>query len=225
MKRRWPLFLSVFIAISIAINNKKTPSIVSIKKNPSWKTFVKNSKSEVTSHKSTPQEFEDARLPTIKREIASDKNSFNHESSAEMQDRIIRDNHLLVRDDRVLIGDIKKTNYQDSDTPLEMVNKINPNWKDILGLELLRFQADDTKLMIKEEFPIIQIQNGKGFYAEQVIITYVLNNGTVSSYRALIDSETGSITETWDKTIHEKYGTKKAGFRLPLENNSGIIVR
>ena len=130
-----------------------------------------------------------------------------------------------MRDNRVLIGNFHIKNYEDENVPLEMINKINPKWKNILGLELLRFQNNETKVLIKEEFSIIQIQEDKGRYAEQVIITYVLKNGSVNSYRALIDSETGSIVETWDKTIHERPNKDKLILTPSFENNSGVTAR
>jgi hypothetical protein len=227
MKKIWLFICSTFIAISIAIYSKNSPESLASKSNPTWKTFVKNSNLEISGHKTTQKELEAARVPSPKREIAqvNNQNVNDDRISFDQQAKIIKDNHFLLREDRVLIGDIQKRNYQDEDVPLEMLNKINSNWKEILGHELLRFQKDDTKLMIKEEFSIIQIQNGKGRYVEQVIATYVLKDGTIDSYRALIDSETGAVIDTWDKTIYENYKKVKANLSLPSENNSGIIAR
>ncbi|MBC7538197.1 MAG: hypothetical protein H7281_05210 [Bacteriovorax sp.] len=227
MKKILLFIFSTFIALSIAIYSKRSSEVFASKSNPTWKTFVKNSNLEVSGHKTTQKELEAARVPTPKRAIAEENNQFANDEriSFEQQAKIIKDNHFLIREERVLIGDIQKRNYQDEDVPLEMLNKINPNWKDILGHELLRFQDDDTKVMIKEEFSIIQIQNGKGRYVEQVIVTYVLKDGAINSYRALVDSETGSVTDTWDKTISENYKRERANLSLPSENNSGIITR
>ncbi|MDD4975065.1 MAG: hypothetical protein PHY93_11975 [Bacteriovorax sp.] len=226
MKKTWLFIFSTFVAISIAIYSKNLPLGLANKSNATWKTFVKNSNLEISGHKTTKKELEAARVPSPKREIAQESNqNANDERNFEQQAKILKDNHFLLREERVLIGDIQKRNYQDEEVPLELLNKINPNWKEILGHELLRFQNDDTKLMIKEEFSIIQIQNGKGRYVEQVIATYILKDGTIDSYRALIDSETGSVIETWDKTIYENYKKVKANLSLPSENNSGIIAR
>ena len=228
MKKIWLFIFSTFIALSIAIYSKKTPETYANKSNPIWKTFVKNSKLEVSGYKTTQKELDTARVPTLKREIAAEQGSTapsDEEISAEHKAKIIADNHFLLREERVLIGDIQKRNYQDEDTLLEMTNKINPNWKDILGHELIRFQTEDTKVMIKEEFPIIQISNEKGRYVNQVIVTYIEKDGMTNSYRALVDSETGSVIETWDKTIHENLKKQRVNLSLPSENNSGIIVK
>jgi hypothetical protein len=227
MKKIGLIFSSLLIALSIAIYTKRSSEIYAGKSTSVWKTFIKNSKFEVSGHKTTQKELESAHIPNIKRVIAEENNNQQNDERISFleQEKIINDNHLILRKDRVLIGDMKDINYQNEDIPLEMLNKINPNWKEILGHELIRFQKNDTKVMIKVEFPIIQIQNGKGKYTEQVIVTYVLINGIINSYRALIDSETGSIIDTWDKTIHENYKRPRAGLVLPSEDNSGIIAR
>ena len=227
MKKNWLFLLSVFIAFGIAIYSKKPNENVNEKSNMTWSTYVKNSNMEVLEHHATPKDLKDARVPVPKREIATLSDQpipFGPNGSPE-QKNIINTNHFLLRDNRVLIGNFHIKNYEDENVPLEMINKINPKWKNILGLELLRFQNNETKVLIKEEFSIIQIQEDKGRYAEQVIITYVLKNGSVNSYRALIDSETGSIVETWDKTIHERPNKDKLILTPSFENNSGVTAR
>lgn len=223
MKKTWTLILSILIATTIAIYRKKSPYLVVHKKNSDWKTFVKHSEKEISGHDTTKKELEEAHLSSQKREIAQEKRKTDIDDDEQIN--FLKANHLPMRGERVLIGDIQKENYQNENTPLLMDNKINLNWKEILGHELLRFQNNDTKVLIKEEYPIIQIQNNKGRYAEQVIVTYHLKDGTINSFRALVDSETGSIIDTWDKTIHENQQTKRIQIPIPLENNSGITTR
>lgn len=225
MKKLWPFLCSLFIALAITVYHKKSLNPFYTETNPTWKTFVKNSKKEITAHQATQSELDAARIPSPNRSIASESSTKKKLTDKELKDKFIKDNHFLLRENRVLLGDLKNNNYQDESTPLEMVNQINPNWKDILGHELLRFQYEDTKVMIKEEFPIIQVINGQGRYVEQVVVTYLSQDGSVDSYRALINSENGAIIETWDRTIHERYKKEKNHLTLPLENNSGIIVR
>ena len=233
MKKTWLFLFSSFIALSIAIYSQKSAYNLANNKNSDWKTFVKKSKLEVIAHNTTKNEFEVAHIHSPKRTIAQDniqkaepaENGDENHNSFLQQAKLIKDNHFLIREDRVLIGDIHKNNYQDENVELPMSNKINQHWKDILGHELLRFQNDDEKVMIKEEYSIIQIQNGNGRYAEQVIVTYVLKDGTINSYHALVDSETAAIIDTWDKTIHENFKFQRANLSLPSENNSGIKAR
>jgi hypothetical protein len=225
MKKNWLFLFSMFIAFGIAFYSKRPTDNTYEQSNMAWSTYVKNSKMEVLGHHATPKDLKDARVP--KREIAEVKDQAipDGPNSSPEQKNIIRSNHFLLRNDRVLIGNFHVKNYEDENIPLEMINKINPKWKSILGTELLRFQNNDTKVLIKEEFSLIQIQEDKGRYAEQVIITYVLKNGSVNSSRALIDSETGSIFETWDKTIHENPNNNKLILTPNSENNSGVTAR
>lgn len=217
MKRFGIFLLSSVIAFTIAYYSKKIPYAYTLK-NPAWKTYEKKSKNKILAYQSTSSELETARIPKpVTREIASEKKS--------AQKIISEDQNFIFREERVLIGDSTIKEYQDENTELEMINKVNADWKEILGNDLLRFQKDDTKVLIKEEYPVIKIQNGKGQYLEQVIITYAFKNGNYSSFRALIDSETGFVTSTWDKTINEKSKPEKAGLTLPSVNNSGIITR
>lgn len=222
MKKIWIFLFSSFIAFGIAYYSKKSPVTYSYSR-PSWKTFEKKSTNEVAAHPTTGKELEQARVPLLKRTLASVKEADKSDKSA--HPLLPKDRNYQLREDRVLMGDIEKNNYQDESVELEMVNKVNPDWKNILGADLLRFQEEDTKVLIKEEFPIIKIQNGKGQYLEQVIVTFVFKNGGFSSYHALIDSDSGFVTETWDKTVNEKIKPDNADLTLPEVNNSGIIAR
>lgn len=219
MKKTWLFTISSLMALAIAFYSKRSPSIYA--HNPVWKTFEKISNHEIRAHKTTSNELAAARIPEVRRDIANEKNHGTSESPSLHSKK----HGYLYRGERVLIGDIQKDNYQDEQVELEMINWPNPNWKDLLGNELIRFHNENTKVMVKEEFPVIKIQNGKGRYLEQVIISYLFKNGNFNSYRALVDSESGIILETWDKTIHERISAKRAGIDLPLENNSGIITK
>lgn len=220
--KKWLLFtISTLLALTIAFYNKKSPLALADKKKH-WQTFEKESDKIITSHVTTGHELAIARIPSqTHRKIASSEN----EENQDIQNRPLSRRNFLYRENRVLTGDIQKNDYSDEDVELEMINIPNENWKEILGHELVRFHEEKTKVLIKEEFPVIKINNGKGLYCEQVIITYLYDDKLKSSYRALVNSETGVILETWDRTIHEKKPADKSGFSLPTENKSGISVR
>lgn len=216
MKKIFPVLFSFLIALGIAYYRKQSPSYTS--KNTSWNTFEKKSSKEIVSHPSTGKELEAAKLPEPKRGIAQEKISNTHFT-------LPKDRHYRTRENRILLGELGQNASQDEDDDLEMVNRVNPDWKKILGNDLLRFHEEETKVLIKEEYPIIKVQNGRGQYLEQVVITYVFKNGNFTSFHALVDSDTGFITETWDKIVHEKVRPEKAEISLPDINNSGIIAR
>lgn len=216
MKKLWLFLFSTLIAFGIAFYSKKAPTGFAQQK-PAWKTYQKKSSREISAHPTTHLELEQARIPMPRRDIAQVK--------SEEKINLPKDRAYQLREGRLLIGDISKGDFQDEQVDLDMVNKVNPDWKNILGNDLLRFQEEETKVMIREELPVIKIQNGKGQYLEQVLITYVFKNGNYSSYHALVDSDTGFVTETWDRTIHEKVKPERAEIALPEINNSGIIAR
>ena len=221
MKKKWIFIFSTILAFSIAYFSKVKTNMASVAQED-WKTFEKIKNNDIVNHLSTANELEKAKIPTIKREIATMSSPLGI-LQKNAKKKLPTDTNYYVREDRILIGDLINHDYQDEKTELEMINKINPDWKEILGNDLLRFQEEETKVMIKEEYSVIKVQNGKGQYLEQVSIRYLLKNGNSSSFKALIDSETGFVTETWDRTLNE--ATKSSQISFPLENNSGIISR
>ena len=78
-------------------------------------------------------------------------------------------------------------------------------WKQLLSRNLSRFKEKEVKVSVEEE-------NDDNHY-KQVLITYRFSNGKENSFRALVDSRTGIIERTWDRTIHEKRNPVR--FTLP----------
>jgi hypothetical protein len=227
MKKTWLFSFSLFIATLVAFYSKTITQQLALNRDSkhSWKTFEKTSDLKVKTHNTTNDELNKARIPIIKREISQQKDQSNAPDINSPLEHSLQKSTFLYRENRVLVGDIQKNDYQNEQIELEMINKPNLKWKDILGNELIRFQNNDTKVMIKEEFSVIKISNSKGQYLEQVVITFLFKDGNLNSFRALIDSESGAVLETWDKTIHEKVLRKRTTFGIPLEDESGIVVR
>ena len=214
MKKKFLFILSILVAIGITnyIKTERSKNIVLVK--TKWKTFVKTSKTVIDSHGTTPEEFVAAK---IKRPLPDNKNNRSIASVNPYKG-------FMVRNNRIVMGEINK-NYEDENNELKMTNEINPEWKDMMGNELMRFQPKDTKLMVKEEVPVIKIVNGVGRYLEQVTVTYLLKNGNRNSFKALVDSETGLVVETWDRTIHEHIRRKRGGLILPSINDNSIVTK
>jgi hypothetical protein len=218
--KKFRLFVfSSMIAVALTFYSKRAHLEYTVN-SKDFKTFEKKSNQKAIGHQTTIDEFKEARISTPSRSIAEVKTDQDQTFLKKMpKDRLYK-----LKENRVLISDTDNLNNQDDQAELEMVNKINLEWKDILGNDLLRFQGEDTKVIVKEEYPLIKIQNVKGLYLEQVIITYLFKDGGISSFHALVDSETGFVTKTWDRTINEKI-KKGSGLTLPEQNNSGIIAR
>ena len=84
-----------------------------------------------------------------------------------------------------------------------MQNSISKNWKKLLGNDLLRFQPEKIKVLIKRENRFIFIRNDIGRFVELVRISYIKLSGEHTSFKAFIDSETGIPFDTFAKTISE----------------------
>jgi hypothetical protein len=203
MKKNVLFTFSILIAVTIFVAVKQDENKI-IVKDKSYKTFVKNQNRSIASYPTTHDEFKTAMIDKSKSESL--------EKRDKEKEKLLLMNYKL-KENRILIGD-DADKYASSFKKLTMINTENPNWKTLLGNDLLRFQREDTKVIIKEELPIIKVMDGKGQYLEQVIITYLLNNGDRNSFRALVDSETGLVLETWDRTIHEKYKIKRKSASL-----------
>ena len=212
MKKTFLFILSITVAFGITFYIKKHNYSIA-NQDPEWKTFVKKGGNEVASHPTTNHEFETAKITNAKESNGRAPSSVKPVNPFK---------GFMVRKNRILTGEIDQK-YEDESTELAMTNNLNPAWKEIMGNDLMRFQPEDTKLLVKEELPVIQIIDGKGRYLEQVIISYLTKDGGRSSFKALVDSDTGVIVETWDRTIGEKRA-QSSGMAFPAVNESGIIT-
>ncbi|MBT6324708.1 MAG: hypothetical protein HOJ35_01965 [Bdellovibrionales bacterium] len=163
----------------------KSPSSNNINKlKTNWNTF-QHKKEKITTHPTTESELKKIRqthqTTESKKEI---KNNF--------------------RDGRRIIGK-KAKKYSDPTTELTMRNSKSNNWKKKMVKDLFRFQKKSTKLMIKHEEEVLMVYGKKGRLAELVVINYHNADGSNNSYRALIDSQTGLVINTWDFMVKENF--------------------
>jgi hypothetical protein len=87
-------------------------------------------------------------------------------------------------------------------------NQISKEWKERLGQNLLRFLRPDTSVFIKKQGSVSLIEQNQLRHAEVVIIQLKSPEGRRYSYNAYVDSESGKVLQTWNRTIHEFYGQK-----------------
>lgn len=163
----------------------KTPSSNNISKlKTKWNTF-QHKKEKITTH------------PTTESELKKIRQTHHIEEPK----KVIK-NHF--RNGRRIIG--KKANiYSNPTIKLSMRNSKSKNWKEKMVKDLFRFQKKSTKLMIKHEEEVLMVYGKKGRLAELVVINYHNANGSNNSYRALIDSQTGLVINTWDFMVKENF--------------------
>lgn len=216
MKKTFLFLLSITVAFGITLFIKKEQPTKPLAETSEWKTFIKKEDQQITTHSTTNEEFNAAKiaLPT-----ATDANDRNPSSVKPIKG-------FMLRQGRILMGELD-SKYEDESTPLVMTNKLNPKWKDLVGVELMKFQPEETKVLVKEEVPVIKIHEQKGTLLEQISVTFMQKNGFRNSFRALVNSETGEFITVWDRTIHENSKDRsdnKGELTLPSANDSGIII-
>lgn len=190
MKKFILFSLSLTLALGLTTFLKSRNFQSSVDSSSSWNTYSKSSDKKIIQYTSTLEELEEAKI--IK---TQNSNVPTTEATARMPASEFHGN-------RTLVGEIS-SELMSKLEKLPMLNTVNPEWQEHLGHELVRFHPQDTKVLIKKEESLIKVQNSKGLFTERVIISYLKGDHPVSSFRALIDSESGKVLETWDRTIHE----------------------
>ena len=88
---------------------------------------------------------------------------------------------------------------------LKVTNKFNPKWESITRKNILRnFKGQKVDLKIKHVKSLVYVKYNTGVLAEKVKVEIKLASGKVSRYNALVNSETGTIINTWNNE-YEKF--------------------
>ncbi len=167
------------VAVFIFIQLNKSPD----KKD--WQTYQKQ-KNELHSH------------PSTSKELAKVKSKSQPTKTAQKK--------VAKYKGRRIVNPTKKTIDWDN---IEFGNKINPNWKDAAAKSLLRFQDQETKVLIHHKQSVIKIIKGKAYYVEVVIISYLPSSGKRTSFSAYVNSENGNTIEAWDRTRYENLPSRE----------------
>ena len=113
---------------------------------------------------------------------------------------------------RVIFESGKSITEEDMEK-LDFINEENPDWKEELSRKLLDTLDKKPNLKVIKEKSLIKLIGKKARYLEQAIVIIEYENGNENSFRALIDSETGKIIRSWDRTIHENFGKRPEGLK------------
>lgn len=99
--------------------------------------------------------------------------------------------------DRTIVGSVTKN----SDFPIS--NKVNKEWEKLAYKRLTAMIEPGVKLEIKKVKPVLFVQHDIGTYVEHVKIVLKKKNGLKSAYDAYINSQTGGVIRTWNRTKFE----------------------
>jgi hypothetical protein len=101
------------------------------------------------------------------------------------------------------------------------VNVPSKNWEQKLKQSLID-QAGDSQLSIeiKKEKSLIWTRDENPFKVESVIVKLTNHQNVESSFRALVDPQTGKVLESWDQTIFDPANVKdNFSFKLDSRYN------
>lgn len=100
---------------------------------------------------------------------------------------------------------------------LGYVNTPSPEWKDHLETSLKAQGGKNLKSVnIKSEKSFVWEREENPLFVQSVVVTLINQQEAQSSFRAIVDAQTGKILETWDQTISDPADVR-GGFRIKLD--------
>ena len=127
----------------------------------------------------------------------------NNREQSVTQKKVSKKN-LPKRHGRILIGR-KVERFEHPEEKLPLINSPDPLWKDLAKKNLLRHRSRDAEIHIKVLGSYIKIKNGKGRFVEKILVTQSKKGRPGPSFNAIVDSQTGRILSTFNRTIHEYF--------------------
>lgn len=106
--------------------------------------------------------------------------------------------------ERLVLGDIDQE-VMEGEKDLKAINEPSPDWQNSFASYLLDTQEKETKLFLKHVDSSLFVRGDQGRYTEEVIVTFQLPNKNISSYVALVDSESGQMINTWSYTVNHNF--------------------
>ena len=112
----------------------------------------------------------------------------------------------ILVDGRTVIGKVSEEQRKNP-TLIHPTNTPSAVWEKNLLQNLNQNGGEGLQnIAIKKVQSVVWMKNEGSVNAESVIITLKNKEGAESTFRALVDSQTGMILETWDRTIFEPVG-------------------
>lgn len=90
------------------------------------------------------------------------------------------------------------------DGKVRFTNSASDDWKLKLEKSLSRGLPSNTKVEINNERDLVIVNGPAATNAQQVVVIFNSHKNR-SSYRAMVDAQSGKILRTWDHTIHETF--------------------
>lgn len=97
------------------------------------------------------------------------------------------------------------------------LNTPSPDWEKHLETSLKAQAGSSLKnIKIQKEKSLVWMRDENPLHVESVIITMTTTQEVQSSFRALVDSQSGKVLESWDRSIFDPANVR-GGFRIKLD--------
>ena len=98
------------------------------------------------------------------------------------------------------------------------INTPSPEWEKRLETSLKAQGGNSLKeIKIQKENSLVWMRDENPLLVESVVITLINQKDMESSFRALVDSQTGKVLESWDQTIFDPTKVREETFRIKLD--------
>jgi hypothetical protein len=100
---------------------------------------------------------------------------------------------------------------------IDVKNPVSEDWEEKL-VESLKIQGGEAveEVEIKRLASLVWVQNDVGINVESVVVTIKGKDNKESLFKAMVDSQSGKILETWDRPIEDPADPRK-GYRLKVD--------
>lgn len=162
------------------------------------------------------------------REVTHDhvvENSFAPETQAPEPQRTPAANApaFPVKNGRKILSALPKgKDRKDSIDKLMTVNSVSPDWQEKLE-ENLKIQGGEEvkEVKVTKVDSVIINRDGNPTNAESVVVVLKNERGEVSKFRAMIDSQSGRILETWDRPVSDPILPREE-FKLKVDSRYNL---
>lgn len=202
------IFLSIFIAFFVTLWKKDEHEYIKPKNQASWIHYKKDEKGKLIQNIVGPEEIAEINsqkklVPSHNGRLPASKDSHKQEPDSPAQ--------------KVVFINPSNPKVKPELNDLKFVNSYNPEWKELLAKELMLFQPESVEVYFKPQKSVVKIlENNHAMFLEEVSVTYKTNLGP-HSFKALVNSETGKVIETWGKTHYDNFSP-----RMPASENKGL---
>jgi len=98
------------------------------------------------------------------------------------------------------------------------VNTPSPDWEKKLVTSLKTQGGNSLKeIKVQKENSLVWLKDENPLLVESVIVTLINHQEMESSFRALVDSQTGKVLESWDRSIADPANVRD-GLRIKLDS-------